>query len=229
MLYWAYDLELGEGEIKKTYEDKERTKKVQSLIQDYDFISCREIDGSTFIESLTNKPCTVCADPTIIVGPEIFSKFIGEPIITEPYIYYYTPSHIRDIEAERIAKELAKKHGLKIVESFSSFRQDSGMTDIASGPKEFLNLLKNAKIVVGKSFHLVVFSILFHKNFATIRDLNDPRVITISQLLNISQRNIEKADDFNQLDQIDYNEVDKAIFRLKEGSITYLRKALESK
>ena len=103
------------------------------------------------------------------------------------------------------------------------------MTDIASGPKEFLNLLKNAEIVVGKSFHLVVFSILFHKNFATIRDLNDPRVVTISQLLNIKQRNIETADDFDLLNQIDYNEVDKEIFKLKESSIAYLRKALGSR
>ena len=224
----SYSPSIGEH-IKDTYEDKERARKIKSLVQDFNFISCRELDGCSFIESLTNKPCTVCADPTIIVEHEAFSKFIGNPIIPEPYIYYYTPPHVKDIKAEEIAKELAKKHGLKIVESFASFRQNSGMTDIASGPKEFLNLLKNAEIVVGKSFHLVVFSILFHKNFATIRDLNDPRVVTISQLLNIKQRNIETADDFDLLNQIDYNEVDKEIFKLKESSIAYLRKALGSR
>ena len=49
-----------------------------------------------------------------------------------------------------------------------------------SGPKEFLNLVKNADYVVGRSFHLMVFCAIFHKKFIAIDGMGDSR---ISELL----------------------------------------------
>lgn len=221
----AYSPSFG-NKIKGTNENKVLSTKIKEYLRNFDALSIREKDASDFLKALLGKDVPIVADPTLIVNPDIYLKLIGKPLINEPYIYYYTPSHIPDFEAENIAREIAKIHHIKIVNSYSRFRSQSGMTERISGPKEFLNLVKNAQFVLGKSYHLVIFSIIFHKNFATIKGGNDARINSLLKLVKIGNRNIDQANDFHKLSITNYKIVEQELDIFRERSINYLRNSL---
>lgn len=215
--------------IPRTQHDRNLVSKIKKCLEDFDYLSVREKDASDYLQELLNRNVPVIADPTLIADPTIYLRMINKPIVKEPYIYYYTPSNIPDINSEHIAIELAHNLGLKIVTSFTHFMQKKTMTSIVSGPAEFLNLVKNAKLVVGKSFHLVVFSLLFHKNFITIKRKGEARIESLLGQLKVSGRNIESIEDYNHLKEIDYKVVDEELNKLKLKSISYLQNALNTK
>ena len=214
------------NEIQRTQKDPFRVAKIKEYLEDFDFLSIREKDGADYIKGLTNRSIPVVADPTILADPSIYLDFIKKPIIKEPYIYYYTPSHIPDLEAEKISIELANKLNVKIISSYPRFRQKNRMKSIPTGPEEFLNLVSNAQLVVGKSYHLIIFAILFHKKFITIKSNKDSRLSSLLYQLGIQNRNIDSVDDYKNLSEINYNVADEALERFRNDAITYLRKAL---
>ena len=205
----------------------ELRNRIQEYLRLFDRLSVREKDASAFLQDLLKITIPVIADPTFLLQSLQYHKLLGEPLVKGAYIYYYTPSHIPSVKAEGIAIELAHKLGLKIVTSYPRFMGDSQMIGIASGPIEFLNLLNNAQIVVGMSYHLVIFSLIFHKTFITIGRRNDARLNTLLDQMKISGRNIESADDYDYLNEIDYNTVDGEITKFKQEAINYLRNALD--
>lgn len=214
--------------IPKIQDDSSLATKIKEYLEDFDFLSVRETDASNFLHGLLNRDISVVADPTLLVNPSVFLNLIKSPIIKEPYIYYYTPSHTPDFETEEIAVELANMLGLKIVTSYPRFFKKNPMTSVSSGPIEFLNLVKNAQLVVGKSYHLAIFSIIFHKDFITLRCKNEERMESLFKKLNISGRNMESIDDYQNLTDLDYNEIDKNLLQFKNDSIRFLKDSLSS-
>lgn len=214
--------------IPRTKKDTIRVANIKKCLENFDFLSIREQDGSDYLHELLNKDIPVIADPTILADPSIYCKLLNERIVKEPYIYYYTPSHIPDYEAEEIAIELAKQLNIKIVTSYPHFRRRNEMKSISTGPKEFLNLVNNAELVTGKSFHLVVFSILFHKKFVTIKSGKDARMSSLLNKVGISNRNIDTVEDFQHIQELDYRIADKELDILRTTSTTYLRSTLSS-
>ena len=217
------------NEIPRTKKDGIRVSKIKEFLMDFDYISVREKDASDYLQEQLNRDVPVVADPTFIVNPSVYLKIIKEPIVKEPYIYYYTPSHLPDYEAEDIAIELANRLNLKIVTSYPRFREKNRMMSVLSGPSEFLNLLSNAQIVMGKSYHLVIFSILFHKTFITLKRKNDARVKSLLSQLMIGDRNMDSIDDYKHLKDIDYSVVDKELLKIRQKAISYLNDALLQK
>ena len=95
-----------------------------------------------------------------------------------------------------------------------------------TGPAEFLNLIKNAELVCGNSFHLVVFSIIFKKEFFVL-SLKDARMETLLNYLCINNRfcsSINKVDICKS--QIDWTSVDMKLLDYKAKGIQYINKSL---
>ena len=144
-----------------------------------------------------------------------------EPLIKEKYVFYYSPW--KNEEAEKIALHIGKKKGLKVVSSL--YQGCKGMSYyLEAGPCEFLNLFVHADYLVGKSFHLVVFSLLFHKKFLAINGMNDFRIKNILLKYDLQQRGIASIDDCHQIidDSIDYVKIDSIMERERKESMSFL-------
>ena len=216
------------NQLQKTKEDKQLISTIKAYLTDFDFISVREKDSCEYLSELLNKNVPVVLDPTFLIESNLYLQLVNEPLIKEPYIYYYTPSHITDTEAEDVAIELANSLNIKIVTSYPRFRKKTKMISVASGPIEFLNLVHNAQLVIGKSFHLIVFSILFHKDFITIKKGNDARISSLLNLLKIDKRNIDIQQDYDLLKPIDFQTAEKELAKLREKTIAYLNNSLHT-
>lgn len=202
----------------------------KKYITQYDSISIREKDGADMLSQAIGKDIEVVADPVFLLEAEDYKRFIGERLIKGKYMFYYTPSHLVAREAFEGAKSYAKANGLQMVSSNAFFSQKGIQAYNACGPKEFLNLLYYADFVCGQSFHLAVFSLLFHKEFAILNGDKDPRMQELLAHCRIPQRGINlKKPIFSQMEKIDYKMIDEWIKKERYNAKSYLENQLTYK
>lgn len=191
----------------------------------FDAISVREPDAAELLSLYLKRQVEVIADPTFLMLPGHYKKLLGKPIIDGHYMFYYTPSHIRAELAYKASVRFSQEKGLKLISSNSNFRQKDIIPINQCGPIEFLNLLYYADFVCGQSFHLVVFSLLFHKDFAALNGDIDPRMSSLLDACRCSDRGVNlKNPDFTSMKDIDYHFVDNHIDEIRKKAMNYINK-----
>lgn len=176
--------------------------KILELLRKYNAISVREVSGSQYIESLINKVVPTVLDPTLLLTSKEYDKLISnKPLVKGEYIFVYSPWSNNDVY--EMAYSLGQKYNKKVIIS-QGLRNKREMLrwscklkiHAAVGPKEFLNLCKNASIICCDSFHAVVFSILFKKCFFVLNGMNDDRISTLLRITNLQSRSFSSSDDY---------------------------------
>ncbi len=148
-----------------------------------DFLSVREKRAKQQIAPfIGEKKCEVVLDPTLLLETEEWDEVEAPIEATDPYMLCYFLG--RNLCHRTFAYKLAQRRGLKTVvfpyikgNKFSLYDHRAGdIKDLTSGPREFISLIKNAALVLTDSFHAIVFSSLYHKNFfAFLRDKDDDK------------------------------------------------------
>jgi hypothetical protein len=94
------------------------------------------------------------------------------------------------------------------------------------GPSEFLNTIKNAKVVVTNSFHGCAFSVIFHKDFYCIpHTTRGIRMIDMMKSFMIDDRIISNNEKPVST-EIDYQKVETIRKNALKQSMNYLSNAL---
>ena len=145
---------------------KYNKKKIAKYVSAIKYKSVREETGKTIVKDLTGADCDLLLDPTLAISKqEWIEDFVDEQnAIDEKYMVAYfldEPSEKAIIAIEKISKET----GLKVITL--PYKLD-GLKDkefYNAGPKEFINLMKNASFVCTDSFHGTAFSINFNLPF----------------------------------------------------------------
>ncbi len=129
-----------------------------------------------------------------------------------------------------IVKEIAEKENLKVVELRYNKRLFSrGHIQILSaGIEDFLSLIYNARYVITNSFHGTIFSILFEKNFYTLK-INgvNSRIENILNITELNNRCIENVSEIDLKKKIDFKNAKDKIEKEREHSQEFLRNVLK--
>lgn len=199
---------------------------IQKALQDFSFISVRETSMKEFLQPLIKTKIFIAADPTLLLCANDYQIIIqDEPLVKGNYIFYYSP--FVNTKAERLAVLYGNYMNLKVVTTFPHIRKNRMTAIHESGPKEFLNLLKNATMVVGRSFHLVVFSLLFHKDFVISEGIKDYRINDILSKVGLADRGAVDSLNYKEtLSPISSDKIDAFISLQRLESISYLNSAL---
>ncbi len=184
----SYSTSFGFSVIDKKYNDLYKI-----FLKRINHLSVREQSGKEICNKL-NVTSTIVADPTLLLSKNEWDNLCTPAkIIDGKYIVCYFLG--TNIEHRKFAERLKEKTGFKIISlnhadeyvKYSDIYADETPYNI--GPKEFLNLIKNAEYVLTDSFHCSVFSILYHKDFFCFRRYKNNSVIStnsrIDSLLNI--------------------------------------------
>lgn len=150
-------------------------------IRGFETVSLRERRSMDFLvkNKIIEKGFVVC-DPTLLLNAKDYDSIISdEPLIKGDYVFFYTPVGLPYAYFE-IACNIGHELGCKVITEKAYYPKDikkygNIKSFIPTGPKEFLNLIRNAKCVCGGSFHLQVFSIMFQKDFYCINGDKDSR------------------------------------------------------
>ncbi len=238
---WSYFLDFSNNGKKISYatsmgpieKERKEEEKIKKYLSEYDNISVREKQSQEYIYSLIGKESEVNVDPTLLLNKEDYESLIDEKRIRRgKYILYYTlkPNKNRQLLLKKIGKSL----NMPIVVANMSLKYDinSGFRKLYnSGPKEFLNLIKNAELVITSSFHGTVFSILFNKNFYSLNGKNDFRIHGLLKELELENREILETDNINEIIKnafnTNYENVDEKLNKERNKAKKYLEKSLE--
>lgn len=141
-------------------------KEVTHLLNRYDMMSVRERSGSKIVEELTGKKIPVVCDPTFLLCKEEWIQVAADPVQEENYIFIYT-TQVSQMVIDLVKKYLQFHPESKVVTPYAI----PGVKAVVKkdiGPAEFLSYIQNADYVIGTSFHAVVFSLIFSRNFCVV-------------------------------------------------------------
>lgn len=192
----SYSTSFGVSNIPKKYNNL-----YKKFLNRINHLSVREDTGIKIIKDITNLDAKLVCDPTMLLTKEEWDEVaIKEKIIKDKYILCYFLG--KNIEHRKFAERLRKKTGYKIVSlnhadeyvKYSDVYADIIPYDI--GPKEWINLIKNAEIVCTDSFHGTVFSLIYNKVFFNFRRYNSKSTVStnsrLDSLLKIVKVNNER-------------------------------------
>ena len=200
-------------------------------INNINCISVREKSSVPILESLTDHKITQVLDPTLLVEPEFWKRFItcNKSITKQQYILVYmlTEDNVV-IETALLASKLLS---LPILYINNSKRQRSDGIRCARnvGPEEFVNLFYHSAYVVTNSFHGTAFSIIFQKDFITIpHKSRGVRMLDLLEQCGLSDRIVTIPESSAKIigEKVDYNLVNKHLIKLREDSMSFLISAL---
>lgn len=203
-------------------------------------LSVRETQGKRIIQDICNIPVEVVVDPTyLFTGDEWKELIYEEQVISGDYILCYFLGATK--EHKELARKFADKQGVKLVSILST----ESISDIdlsyadevitGKGPKDFINLIRNAKYVLTDSFHGVAFSVINNKQFFVFyrtkvgsKNSRNSRIDNILSMWELKDRlvlNDASVDAFS-VNAIDYEHVNKLVESKRNHSISFLIKAL---
>lgn len=234
----SYATSFGISKIPDKYTDE--YKKFLSRIN---YLSVREESGKKICDEYGISSKVVC-DPTILLTKEEWEQeAVQERIISDKYILCYFLGS--NIEHRKFAEKLREKTGYKIVSlnhadeyvKYSDTFADITPYDI--GPREWINLIKNAEYVCTDSFHGTVFSLLFNKTFFDFRRYSESnkmstnsRIDSLLDLAGVDKNRIltgnEDVDTVIKY-KINYNKVNKNIDKIRQESKKWLLSSITYK
>lgn len=227
----SYATSLGPKKNTIRIEEEEKLKK---YLNEYDEISVREEESYKKVQKYLNvEKCNINVDPTILLTKKEWEKLLEKQNkINKDYILFYTLKMSKS--RMKFLKAISKKLKMPIVVLNPACTYDimgGFIKRYDSGPIEFLNYIKHAKLIVSSSFHGTVFSIIFNKPFYAIDGISDFRISTLLKKTGLENRSISLTDNLEEklrdIYNIDFNLANKVIEEERDKSRKYLMKALE--
>lgn len=191
--------------------DEWELPEVLPLLKGYDLISVREANTKPYFDSLGINNVYHLIDPTLLLPKEKWKGIVAPRQIKDDYILLYEISRKGNLTA--CAKELVKKTGKKLVRinRYALDKIRAGKSVLCPTPEEWLSLFCYADAVVTNSFHGVVFSTIFERQFVLVPGANPTRLENMMKTLGISGRSCSDPAKVLEVYKtpIDYCEVDK--------------------
>lgn len=220
--------------------EAEQKEQLRKSLADYKAVSVREKSAVKLLEGLSPVDVQTVLDPTLLLTSEEWDEVCAERVIEGEYLLCY---FLGDNKKERkIAEQFARQHNLKIVTvphtaGFKFIDKKFGdLQLIDTSPEQFLSLVKHAKYIFTDSFHAVVFSNIYKKQYFVFnrnkQGLMNSRIVDITELFQQEDRFCAGAERENieyvaSLGEIDYTKENETFEMLRMKSIAFLKENLE--
>ena len=204
-------------------------KHIRLSLNKFNAISVRDTTTAHLVESVKCRKPAIVADPTLLYD---FEKYIKPVNIVEPYIFAYVLGdkpvewHAKNIE--HIRKTVGN---IQVIVLTSELNENYPWADrILTGELavDWMNLLRNSQFVYTNSFHAVLFSLKFHKEFvAYYGDLvRSSRIVGLKNKFELNDRIVKEPIKANLFRKIYFEKLDEKISILKTNSVKWLSHSL---
>lgn len=221
----AYAPSIAAGKLKLP----ERIKYKKYLCK-FDSISVREKSAADQISKLLKKPVPVVLDPVLLLDSNEWDRLTQKCISSNGrYMFVYTLGKLDDVVLKVIEEYKRSGNTVRGIEGFSP----KGSTNYCHecSPCDFINLIKGAEVIVTDSFHAMVFSVIYKKDFyifgrkGSAVDMSE-RISDFLQMTHLEGR--YKTELIKEFEPIkNYAEVEKIIIEARKASMCYLEEALQ--
>lgn len=207
--------------------------KMKEWISDYPYLSVREDSGVKLIKELTGRDALHLLDPTLIINADEWRKILSIENKPKDYVLAYfldKPSAL----AKKNLKEIKEKFNCKVVAIPYKFENMDYCDEVvAAGPKEFVELIANAKVICTDSFHGTVFALNMHTPFFTYEreygsaNKQSERVLSILRKVDMLDR-YQPQDVIGELNKLDFNHSEEVLNAERKKAYTYVNNAINS-
>lgn len=200
---------------------------VKEHLEAFDTISVREMSGMNIISSLGFE-CRRVVDPVFLLSATEWDNLLGCRDSSEDYILVYDIVNSRDIK--RIARRMASIYGCKIYSASARRITYADRCYPQSAPDRFVELVKNARCVLGNSYHGASFAMIYRRDFFIVdrEDGQNERMHDLLDMYGLSHRLITADVSDGMLEEhIDYDAVTEILHRNITDSERYLKDVLE--
>lgn len=208
--------------------DKESYSELDRKILNFRALGIRESLMIPYLKERTSVPVEKVIDPTLLLKKSDYEEITERKrLVEERYLLYYSRRY--NPKAEEYARSLARKNGWKIVEiSLRATNEEKGhIMFYQAGVEEFLSLVKHAEFIVTNSFHGMIFSVQFQKQFVVFsRELCNTKIEELLKLFGLQDRMLVSGEEKYEYD-IDYEKVESKIARARNFSVAFLKRELE--
>lgn len=203
--------------------------KLINYLKDFDYLSCREQDGRSWMEKVLNREVSCLLDPIFLLSPNQWREImVGSD--KKDYIFVYNLNGGGNLM--KVVEKVRKETGLPVICATPSYLPIPGISikvrrDL--GPREFVGMIANAKYVVTDSFHGTAFSVLFSKPVISYIAMQSSsgRIYSLLQLCSMEKQIVSNPDDF-EFGKISFvTDSANALMPLIEQSKQYLKKAIQ--
>lgn len=190
------------------------TEKIRSLIDRFSGISVREEEAVLLCKKNLDVDVECLIDPTLLLNMDDYEKLISPRLIDNKYIFVYWLGDIGIINSDI---NDFKNKGYEVVEL--NLKKEVEQMSV----EDWLSHIKYADKIITDSFHGVVFSILFQKDFSIYRNESGGygRLQSLINILGIS--NIINDPTF----KLDYSVVYSKLELLRSKSDNFLRRTIK--
>ena len=219
---------------------EEQKSGVADLISSFRHLSVRETRSAELIRNLTGQKAEVVLDPTLLMDSEQWDQYVGpvaEKLPDEKYIlcYFLGKSHRYMRYVQGLANCLKLPVYVIPVARHQYNRKE--MLPFEVGPKEFVSLIRNAAFVCTDSFHGTVFAANHNVPFCVFERFRrgDPnnqniRITSFLKQVQLESRLVDPrvCGEYEKITHCNYDAANKQLKKLRNESLNYLEKALET-
>ena len=201
---------------------------VIQLLKRFNYITCRENTGVKLLKNEFGFDAMNVVDPTLVLGDY---KDLVQNVKEKKTLVYYPLG--TDQELEFFAKKMAKELVLIPIKNNERKLLPGGLEWDRVGIEEWIRNIAESSFVITRSFHGLVFSLMYHRQFAIIATKNgrNSRITDLLSLVGLSDRFFGSFEELYTskvwANPIDYTLVDEKINKLRLLSISELKKALD--
>lgn len=222
----AYGASFGVDE----WEASEKIHQVSPLLMDFDYISTRESRGVDICEETFGiYGAKAVLDPTLLIGAGFYNKFLdgfsgGDEKLS--LVTYILDKNEKKKSVVSLVGRSFDEDGLCWAQVDLNKKRSGRFYSV----ERWLWEIKHASFVVTDSFHGMVFSILFQKQFIVVGNSNrgTSRFESLLEMLGLRSRLLLQSSDIGALlaESINYEEVGRRLDCLRRESELFLLEAL---
>lgn len=207
---------------------EENCRILNERLRNFKALGIRENLMIPYVKEHTDVQVRRVIDPTLLLSIEDYEKItVPERLEKDKYLLLYSRRYSPVME--QYAERTAKENGWKIVEiSLRATNSEKGHRMFyEAGVEEFLSLVKHAECVITNSFHGMIFSVQFRKDFVIFsREQCNNKIDEILELFGLKDRMLVSGkESFDK--NIDYDAVHHRIEEARKKSLEFLKYELE--
>ena len=233
------------GSVKFTGNDDDKLQ-FKELISKINHVSTREESGKNILQQDFNTDSVCVLDPVLLCEKSEYEKLIENSCIyinNNDYVFTY---FVLPDKSKYGFEDIAKKLNMDLVNTINLDSQylkklnllNEWIYPYQSNVKleDWLCYIKNSSYIITDSFHAVCLALVFHKNFIYIKghateETGLERITSLLSKVGLLNRIVDNADQagrlLNELDDIDYDNVEELLSEYKKFSINWLKNAID--
>ena len=220
-------------------EYKENQKKIiGSSLELFQKISVREALGVKILKKITKKEVIEVLDPTLVLSIEKWEEILKSEekinIPSEDYLICYFIGE--NDKYKKVTNDIKEKYNCSLIININIKNIHNFGDKILreASPLQFLKLIKNAKVVVSDSYHAILFSIIFNKEFYAIKrfennenDNQNERINNILNKINCKNRYINANENKLDNNELLYEDINNQLKKYIQRSEDYINNIIE--